>query len=232
MKALFAFFFALIFISGAAFQVAAQTSDAKLRSTVTLSLSSEAISAGIGGRVSLAVKVNADGTVKDARMLSGPSWPCGSSPDSLLDEVRKMAAANIKRALFTPAMKQGKAVSSELVMSIDLDAARREIESKRTDGASESSPRRPISGGVLNGKAKALPGPDYPVGAKANRVSGAVTVQVLIGHDGDIVSAGSVSGHPALQRAARDAACRAKFPPTTLEGKRIEVSGVITYVFR
>ncbi|HSI87628.1 MAG TPA: energy transducer TonB [Pyrinomonadaceae bacterium] len=209
----------------------AQTSDAKLSSPVTLSLSTEAVNAGIGGRVSVAVKVDAEGKVKDARMLGGPSWPCGTSPDSLLDEVRKMAAANIKQAIFTPAMKQGKAVRSDLVIYLDLDRIHRETEKRRAENAGESRPRWPIVGGVLNGKAKALPRPEYPAGARSMRITGPVTVHVLIGTDGMVKSAGTLTGHPQLADSARDAACAARFAPTTLEGKPIEVTGVLTYTF-
>ena len=91
--------------------------------------------------------------------------------------------------------------------------------------------KKPVSGGVLNGRAITLPKPVYPAIAKSARASGTVTVEVLIGEDGNVISARAVSGHPLLQEAARQAALEARFSPTTLEGKPVQVSGVITYQF-
>ncbi|HJS52368.1 MAG TPA: TonB family protein [Pyrinomonadaceae bacterium] len=88
-----------------------------------------------------------------------------------------------------------------------------------------------VSGGVLNAKAISLPKPPYPPAAKAVRASGAVTVQVLIDEDGNVVSATAVSGHPLLRAAAVAAARGARFTPTSLGGQRVKVSGVITYNF-
>jgi protein TonB len=88
-----------------------------------------------------------------------------------------------------------------------------------------------ISGGVLNGKARSLPKPSYPPAARAVRASGAVTVQVLIDENGNVVSASAVSGHPLLRAAAAGAARNAKFSPTMLSGQPVKVSGVITYSF-
>jgi len=90
---------------------------------------------------------------------------------------------------------------------------------------------RQISGGVLNGKATSLPKPSYPPAARAVGASGAVSVQVLIDENGDIISAAAVSGHPLLREAAVEAARGAKFAPTRLNGNLVKVSGVITYNF-
>ena len=88
-----------------------------------------------------------------------------------------------------------------------------------------------IEGGVLNGKALALPQPGYPPMARAARVSGTVTVQVLIDEQGNVVSAHAVDGHPLLQAACVAAARQAKFTPTLLEGEPVKVTGVIQYNF-
>ena len=88
-----------------------------------------------------------------------------------------------------------------------------------------------ISGGVLNGKALALPKPDYPDIARAAHASGTVVVQVLIDEEGNVISAHAVSGHPLLQAASVAAARQAKFSPTFLEGDPVRVTGVIQYNF-
>lgn len=88
-----------------------------------------------------------------------------------------------------------------------------------------------IHGGVLNGKAKSLPKPVYPAEAVRDKITGKVTVKILIDIDGSVASATVVSGPPSLQQAAVDAARLAKFSPTTLKGDPAKVSGVITYNF-
>lgn len=88
-----------------------------------------------------------------------------------------------------------------------------------------------ISGGVLNGKAAALPPPVYPRSAMAVRAEGAVAVQVLIDEEGKVISASAVSGNPLLRAAAVAAAKGARFSPTKLDGRPVKVSGIIVYNF-
>lgn len=86
-----------------------------------------------------------------------------------------------------------------------------------------------ISGGVLNGRAIKLAKPRYPSAAHAVRVTGSVSVQVLIDTDGTMFSAQAISGHPLLRRSSEIAACESRFSPTLLEGQPVRVSGIITY---
>ena len=87
------------------------------------------------------------------------------------------------------------------------------------------------STGVLKGNAISLPKPEYPALARPIRLQGAVTVQILIDEDGNVVSAKVVSGHPILSPAAVKAAMRSRFHPTKLSGQPVKVSGLITYNF-
>jgi TonB family protein len=95
----------------------------------------------------------------------------------------------------------------------------------------QEPPPRAINGGVLNGKAISLPKPAYPPAARAVGASGAVSVQVLIDENGDVVSATAISGHPLLRAVAVPAARASKFSPTMLEGIPVKVSGIIVYNF-
>jgi TonB family protein len=88
-----------------------------------------------------------------------------------------------------------------------------------------------ISGGVLNGKATSLPKPSYPAAAKAVRAGGAVSVQVTIDEEGNVISAAATSGHPLLRQASEQAARGAKFSPTRLSGTLVKITGVIVYNF-
>ena len=95
----------------------------------------------------------------------------------------------------------------------------------------ETDSRGPISGGVLNGKARSLPKPSYPQIARAAHASGQVTVEILIDERGCVLTARALGGHPLLQSAAVQAARQACFSPTRLSGQPVKVKGVITYNF-
>jgi TonB family protein len=95
------------------------------------------------------------------------------------------------------------------------------------DGSSATA----ISSGVLNGRALALPRPDYPNIARSAHAAGTVTVQVTIDEAGNVIAAHAVSGHPLLQAACVAAAREAKFSPTKLCGEPVRVAGIITYNF-
>jgi TonB family protein len=93
------------------------------------------------------------------------------------------------------------------------------------------APPKPISGGVLNGKAINMPAPEYPAIAKQANASGPVTVHVTVDEYGNVISATAVSGHPLLRATAVSAARQAKFSPTKLSGQGVKISGVLVYTF-
>ena len=97
----------------------------------------------------------------------------------------------------------------------------------------ELSEGRVVNESVLIGKAKSLPRPDYPPQARQVRASGAVRIAVTIGKDGRVKRAKAVcGGNPYLIVASREAALKARFKPTTVNGEPVEVRGVIVYTFR
>jgi len=67
--------------------------------------------------------------------------------------------------------------------------------------------------------------------ARQIRAQGSVNVQILVDEQGKVISAQTVSGHPLLTLAAKEAALRARFTPTILNGQPVKVQGVITYNF-
>jgi protein TonB len=89
--------------------------------------------------------------------------------------------------------------------------------------------RQPSS--VLISHAVSLPQPVYPPLAKQIHLGGSVAVQILVDEQGKVVSAQTVSGHPMLLLAAKEAALHARFTPTILSGQAVKVQGVITYNF-
>lgn len=94
-----------------------------------------------------------------------------------------------------------------------------------------TGPLKPISGGILNGKALSLPAPSYPEMAKRARAAGVVEVEVVIDTTGKVISAKATKGHGLLLLAAEQAARQARFTPTLLSGQPVKITGVITYNF-
>ena len=84
---------------------------------------------------------------------------------------------------------------------------------------------------VLNSEALDLPLPIYPQLARQIRLSGRVTVQVLIDESGKVISAKAVTGHAVFIDEAERAAMRARFSPTKINDQPVKIQGVITYNF-
>ena len=98
-------------------------------------------------------------------------------------------------------------------------------------GPVRSGPLKPVSGGILNGKALKLPMPMYPELARRARLSGMVDVEVVIDVTGKVISAKALKGPALLHGAAEQAARNAKFSPTLLSGQPVRVTGTISYNF-
>jgi protein TonB len=93
------------------------------------------------------------------------------------------------------------------------------------------APVRPVSGGVLNGRALSLPAPAYPDTARRMQATGTVAVEVVIDVNGRVISAKATSGPAMLREAAERAAMQARFTPSLLSGQPVKMTGTINYNF-
>jgi TonB family protein len=73
--------------------------------------------------------------------------------------------------------------------------------------------------------------PNYPVLARAQKISGKVEVEVEISDSGDVVSAVAVSGPDMLRGAAQEALTKWKFKPASVDGISIPSRARITVAF-
>lgn len=87
------------------------------------------------------------------------------------------------------------------------------------------------SEGVIRSSAVNKAVPDYPVKAKEEKISGDVSVEIVIDEDGNVVETKIVKGPEILQAASVEAAKKWKFEPTTVDGKRVKVAGILTFRF-
>lgn len=77
-----------------------------------------------------------------------------------------------------------------------------------------------------------LPKPQYVEEAKSAKASGKVDVAVKIDEQGNVVDAKAISGNKLLWESAVEAAKKAKFEPTLVNGKPVKVDGIISYNFK
>jgi TonB family protein len=89
----------------------------------------------------------------------------------------------------------------------------------------------PVSVGSLVGKARQRVAPSYPQIARAARVSGNVTVYLVVNEKGEVESVQRADGPQQLQQAAVEAARRWKFNPTEIDGRPVRVTGFLSFNF-
>jgi periplasmic protein TonB len=97
--------------------------------------------------------------------------------------------------------------------------------------AKEESRQKRDKDEVVKGELIEAPQPIYPDEAKEQKIEGIVTVRIVIDEEGKVISAKVASGHQLLHGASKEAAFKARFKPTTVNGKPAKVSGAMTYNF-
>jgi protein TonB len=103
--------------------------------------------------------------------------------------------------------------------------------SSGTDGAAKKSDGSPVAVGSLVARAKSRVSPSYPAIARSARVSGVVTVFIVVNEKGEVESVERAEGPMQLQQAATDAARRWKFTPTVIDGQPVRVTGYLSFNF-
>ncbi len=182
---------------------------------------------GKGGTVTVEVVIDESGLVVSATGSAAVKTRAGAegmrAEKEDVDPSLIEAAENAARmARFSPTMLSGVPVRVKGAIFYNFVPG-------KGDGYDADDSR--VKGGVLNSKAVSMPLPVYPPAARAVRAEGSVSVQVTIDEDGKVIEASAVSGHPLLRAAAVKSALDARFSPTLLEGRPVQVSGVLVYNF-
>ena len=107
-----------------------------------------------------------------------------------------------------------------------------ELEAQLSGADAPTATGNPLEGGVVNGRAIHLVQPPYPKEALARRISGQVTVRVLIDETGKVIRACAIEGPDVLMKVAEAAARSSRFTATLLSGTAVKVNGVIIYNFQ
>jgi TonB family protein len=170
----------------------------------------------VQGVVILEAIIGTDGKVTDARVLR-------SVP--LLDQA---ALDAVKQWEYTPTLLDGKPVP--LVMTVTTNFT-------MDGGISQPGPWPAAAGAVRVGGNIAPPRKikdvraAYPLGAQADRVSGAVTLELLIGPDGKVKDVRVIRSSPAFDKSAVDAVRKWEYEPTLVNGMPVSVVMTATVTF-
>jgi TonB family protein len=89
----------------------------------------------------------------------------------------------------------------------------------------------PVAVGSLVQKARQKVSPTYPSIARAARVTGVVTVYLVVNEKGEVETVQKLDGPLQLQQAAADAARRWRFNPTVIDGQPVRVTGYLSFNF-
>jgi TonB family protein len=162
-----------------------------------------------------------------AKLLQAPAAPAASSSAS---ETRVVASL--------PARTAAAKLNGSQIQPLNLDLRPLAEPATKNVVANDNEPPplprpllKPVSGGVLNGKAISLPAPTYPDIARRMRQAGKVEVEVIVDENGKVISAQATAGPAVLREVAVEAAQRARFTPTKLSGQPVKISGRIDYNF-
>ena len=205
-------------------------SDAKLTSNIDFKMPQTAIDAELDGDVLIRVKVDASGKASKAEIVSGLMWPCGKSPVKEIDDLSSAISDAILKATFSPEIKKGKAKESEIGLTFKI---KNPLTTPKPELDLVTGKPLPImvNGGVLNGKATLLPKPSYPAQARAERISGSISLKILVDEKGNVTRVGFHNGNAIFLPGVLSAVCQTKFSPMTLQGRPIKLIGTITYNF-
>ena len=88
-----------------------------------------------------------------------------------------------------------------------------------------------VGGRVQSTKLISKVDPVYPTIARQARISGTVSLGVIIGPDGHVQEASVLSGHPLLRPAAMDVVPQWVYQPTLLNSQPVAVSTTVDVIF-
>ena len=89
----------------------------------------------------------------------------------------------------------------------------------------------PVAVGSLVSKARSRVPPSYPTLARTARVTGSVTVFLIVNEKGEVESVIRAEGPQQLQQAAIEAARRWRFNQTVIDGQPVRVTGYLSFNF-
>ena len=200
-------------------------------------------SAGIGGPITVRIRVNRSGRVISAASSNGDrrlrtaavkaATRATFSPEKLA-EVSPRSRVVSGSITYEFAPTTGAATSNSASGPTSQGDNSEATPSNESDSATSTTavdPNSPVVGDPLTNAALAVPAAEYPSRAKRSGIGGIITVTVRVNRAGKVISWRSSSGDSQLRAAAIKAARKATFSREKLPGTG-DVLGTITYNFK
>jgi protein TonB len=156
--------------------------------------------------------------------------PKPTSTEQATSDAGEKSAKKSRRKSSEPKNSPASATSSAGTQPSQQPSAPPRQPSTSADGLA-SAAGSPVSIGSLAGKARQRVSPSYPPIARSARISGVVTVYLVLNEKGEVESVERTVGPTQLQQAATDAARRWKFAPTVVDGRPVRVTGYVSFNF-
>ncbi len=162
--------------------------------------------------VTVQIIVDESGKVVRARAISGHPL------------LRAACENSARKAIFSPSFIDGATIKISALLVYKF----------KTDGTIGKNANRTVVISHLPPGTKPIFSPQlkYPATAKFIRVSGKVSVEILIDEEGNVEEAKAISGHPLLKSSAKNAALQTKFNPITLSGIPVKVKSLLIFDFK
>jgi hypothetical protein len=94
--------------------------DVQLKSVPSVSYPPEALITGLEGVVSVYVDIDEKGSVTSVREAMGPDWTCANVSRMDVVAMRKLATKAAEKAIFTPAVREGKPFAWHVLLKFDF----------------------------------------------------------------------------------------------------------------
>jgi protein TonB len=121
------------------------------------------------------------------------------------------------------------------VKSTDTEKPKAEEKKPVENNVAKNTPKvnddSPLPVGSLIGYATKRVNPVYPRQARNMRMTGTVTVEILVDKDGKVTEVGDTQGPTLLKRAAADAVRKWRFRPFERDGEPVEAKGFVSFNF-
>lgn len=184
------------------------------------------------GTVVLRTEISIEGDVTEVVLISG-------------DPILAPAAIEaVKQWKYNPYMLNGVPIAVETQVSVDfkLEPVILRMVPTPTPEASDvirttkeqgpgGGPRVRVSENVTKGLVAKRVNPAYPSDARARRIQGVVTLDIVIDREGNVYDVRLISGDAMLAPAAIDAVKQWKYKPYLLNGQRVEVETTVQINF-
>jgi TonB family protein len=206
----------------------------------TPSIETKASSVATSDHPLAAVQVSAQPAIVSERVAKPPmdSVATASSPSAPAGDAGPVSSRPSlgKVRLAKPKKVTGAHVGSDDIAepAIDLNNPNTPAGESLGSGLLNSSdaPTRPVGGDAVPARMISSVPPVYPQAARAQHISGEVSVDALIDVKGRVSSTKVISGPALLHQAAKDALRQWKYQPATLNGTPVPMHLTVTIQFR